>query len=90
MQVFRADISERQSDDAVVWRSQWMGGRTLAKVENCRLKNLAGDMRRTVYVTGEPDTFFSVPAVCKIAGCRVTGYLTRDDDGNLVFWHCYY
>jgi hypothetical protein len=66
-----------------------MGGDTLSKIVNCRL-NLAGDMRRTVYITGEPDTFFSLPAICKIAGCRVKGFVTRDDEGFLYFQHGYY
>jgi hypothetical protein len=52
---------------------------------------MAGDMRRTVYITGEPDTYFSVPAVCRIGGCRVRGYVSHeDDDGDLVFHHTYY
>jgi len=88
MQVFRADQSERQRDEAKVWYA--MPWHVMAKVENCRLENLAGDMRRTVYATGHPDTFFSIPAVCKVAGCRVRGYLTGDGDGNIVFRHCYY
>jgi hypothetical protein len=67
-----------------------MGGLSLAKVDQCRLVDLAGDMRRTVYITDEPDTWFSVPAVCKIAGARVNGYVTGDEDGNLVFRHTYY
>jgi hypothetical protein len=50
---------------------------------------LAGDMRRTVYITGEADTFFSIPAVCKLGGCRMRGYVTGDDTGNYVFRHCY-
>jgi hypothetical protein len=62
----------------------------LAKIVDCRLADLAGDMRRTVYITGDPDTYFSIPAVCKIMGCRVKGYVTGDDDGNLVFHHVYY
>lgn len=90
MQKYRADKSETQTDGAVIWRSEWLGGPSLAMVENCRLANMAGDMRRTVYVTGEPDTWFSIPAVCKLAGKRIRGYLTGDDDGNLVFRHCYY
>jgi hypothetical protein len=89
MQKYRADISEAQSDGAVVWRAQWMGGRTLAKIVNCRLASLAGDMRATVYMTGEPDTYFSIPAVCRIMGKRVKGYVTNDD-GDLVFHHVYY
>ena len=47
-------------------------------------------MRRTVYVTGEPDTWFSTPAACRIQGCYVKGYVTGDDAGNLVFRHVYY
>ncbi len=88
MQKYRADISKAQPDGSVVWFTQWMGGPSLAKITNCRL-NLAGDLRRTVYITGEPDSWFSQPAVCKIQGCRVKGFVTHDDDG-LVFHHVYY
>lgn len=89
MQKYRADVSEPQSDGAVIWSAKWMGGPSLAKIENCRLANLQGDMRRTVYITGEADTWFSIPAACKIQGCRVRGYVTSED-GILVFRHCYY
>ena len=47
-------------------------------------------MRRTVTITGEADTYFSVPAQCSIAGVTVRGYVTADDDGNTVFRQCYY
>lgn len=90
MQKYRADVSETQGDGATVWRSVWNGGRDVARVDACRLENLAGDMRRTVYVTAPPDTFFSIPAVCRVMGCRVRGYLTTDDAGNFVFRHVYY
>lgn len=90
MQKYRADLSEVQSDGARVWRSDWMGGKPIAKIENCLLENLEGGMRRTVYAIGEPDTWFSVPAVCKIQGCAVNGYITTADSGNLVFRHTYY
>ena len=90
MQKYRADISEKQNDGAIVWRSQWMGGPSLAKIENCHLENMQGNMRRTVYITGAPDTYFSIPAVCKLAGKRIRGYVTGNDSGDLVFRHCYY
>lgn len=90
MQKYRADKSTKQNDGATVWCAVWMGGDSLAKIDNCRLAALQGDMRRTVYIIGEPDTFFSIPAVCRIQGCRVRGYVTGDADGNLVFHHCYY
>ncbi len=89
MQRFRADISEPQSDGAILWFAKWIGGPSLAKIVNCRL-NLAGNIRRTVYITGEHDTMFSQPAVCKIQGCRVKGFVTSDDDGLLIFHHGYY
>jgi hypothetical protein len=89
MQKYRADKSEIQADGAKVWRTEWMGGPTLAKIENCRL-NLAGEPRRTVYITGEPDTFFSIPAATRYLGKYVKGYVMGDDEGNLVFRHVYY
>lgn len=67
MQKYRADESTPQADGAVLWHARWIGGPTLAKVNNCRLEKLHGEPRRTVYITGEPDTAFSIPAVCKYA-----------------------
>lgn len=91
MQKYRADRARIQADGAKVWFAQWLGGPSLAKIENCRLENLVGDMRRTVYIIGDADTYFSVPAVCRIQGCRVRGYVTTDSDtGDLVFRHTYY
>lgn len=90
MQKYRADRPRPQPDGAVCWYAEWMGGPSLAKIDNCRLAQIEGDMRRTVYITGEPDTWFSQPAVCAVAGRRVTGYVTGGDDDNLVFHHCYY
>jgi len=90
MQKYRADKYKVQSDNAVLYYSDWQFGPTLAKIYNCHLEGLQGDMRRTVYITGEADTWFSIPAICKIAGCRVKGYVTNGDSGNLVFRHCYY
>ena len=89
MQRFRANTSQLHADGAIAYYANWLGGPTLAKVTNCRLANMAGDMRRTVYATGEPDTFFSIPATCRIAGHRVRGYLTMSE-GNIIFRHTYY
>lgn len=90
MQKYRADTATVQPDDATVWYAEWVGGPTLAKITNCRLVDLAGDMRRTVYITGEPDSWWTIPAICKIQGRRVRGYVSRDEDGDFVFRHCYY
>jgi hypothetical protein len=88
-QKYRADAATQQDDGAVLWHTKWMGGPTLAKIANCRIDSLTGDMRATVYVTGEADTYFSIPAVCRLMGCRVKGYITSED-GQLVFRHGYY
>ena len=87
---YRCDESRKQEDGAIVWYAKWMGGPSLAKIENCQLANLVGDMRRTVTIIGEPNTWFSQPAICSIAGITVRGYVTGDDSGNLVFRHTYY
>lgn len=63
LQKYRADISSPQADGAVLWFAQWMGGPTLSKIAHCRWETLSGDYRPTVYITGEPDTWFSIPAV---------------------------
>lgn len=88
MQKYYADKKTTQADGAVVHHNSHFG--LLARVDNCRLENLAGDMRRTVYATGDADTAFSIPAVCKLMGTRVRGYLTSDDAGNVVFRQVYY
>jgi hypothetical protein len=90
MQKYRADRSETQKDGAILWYADWMGGPNLSRIDDCRLVNMEGDMRRTVYITGEADTYFSIPAVCRLSGRRIRGYVTSDDDGTLVFRHCYY
>lgn len=85
LQKFRADVAqEPDKNGAVAWYAQWMGGRELAKVANCPVKD-AQFAPRMVYATGEPDTWFSVPAACKVRGRTVRGFLTRDDDRGWLF-----
>jgi hypothetical protein len=85
---FRADKRETNADGSVSWFADWMGGPSLAKIEKCRT-DLAGEPRVTAFIQGEADTFFSIPAVCSYRGCRVLGYVTRDESGPL-FRVCYY
>lgn len=49
----------------------------LERVENCLCQD---GRRRTVTVTGEPETFFSVPARTQVNGKTVTGFITGDND----------
>ena len=90
LQKYRADSSETQSDGARVWFADWMGGATLSKITNCRWATLNGEPRLTVYVQGAPDTYFSTPAKARYLGRTVTGYITGDGDGQIVFHHCYF
>lgn len=90
MQKYRADVSETQSDGAIVWSANWMGGPTVSRIDSCRLEKLVGEPRATVYIVGEPDMYFSIPAMCNYRGVRMAGYVTGDGDGNLVFRHTYY
>jgi hypothetical protein len=90
MQKYRADVSETQKDGAIVWSAQWFGGPSMARINNCRWESIAGDVRRTVYIRGEADTAFSIPAVCFYYGACVRGYVTGDGEGNTVFRHTYF
>ena len=76
LQKYRADVaSPPDAWGQVEWVARWMGGPTLALVRNC----VTPWGRRTVYVTGEPDTWFSVPAACSYKKRRMTGYLTTKE-----------
>ena len=90
LQKYRADVYEAQSDGAKVWRANWLGGPSLAKIEKCRAENLHGEPRITAYVQGEADSLFSIPAKASYLGKTLNGYLTGDGEGNIVFRHCYY
>lgn len=50
-----------------------------AKVQNCPIHGTPH--RRTAYATGYADTFFSLPAVTRYKGKRITGYLTNTEAG---------
>ncbi len=75
LQKFRADYAgETQTDGATPWYTRWMGGPTLALIRNAPTRWGA----RTVYLTGEPDTFFSIPAATTVKGRTVRGFVTTD------------
>ena len=55
-------------------------GPTLTKVVDALCED---GRRRTARVTGEADTFFSVPASVKVAGKSVSGFITgRESEEN--------
>lgn len=83
LQKCRADSSgKRYPNGGKPWFALWMGGPTLSKIEDCAVDGLGPSFRRTVYITGEPDSFFSIPAACSVEGRTVKGFITSDDTGS--------
>lgn len=84
LQKYRADEQgEKQSDGAIPFYTRWMGGPTLALIRHCSTP--FGP--RTVYVTGEADTWSSLPAACTFRRRTIHGCITIDryDGGRYVF-----
>ena len=82
LQKYRADTrGKEQVNGAIPWFTRWGFGPTLALVRNCPTPFGA----RTVYVRGNADTFFSIPAACEFRKRVITGYLTTDDNGEYIF-----
>lgn len=65
---------------AIYVRTFW--GEALAKVVGAICED---GRQRTAYVTGEADTFFSIPARVSAGGTTVAGFLVRDSDGTWRF-----
>jgi hypothetical protein len=84
LQKYRADTQgDTCPNGATPWFSRWLGGPSLAKIANCPTTDLRLS-RRTVYVTGEADTWFSIPAACAYKGHRIVGWIGCED-GEWVF-----
>lgn len=85
IQKYRADeAGPAQANGGVPYYTKWIGGPTLALIRNCKIENLSIGAR-TVYITGEPDTWTSIPAACRYRGKRVVGYVTSDENREYVF-----
>lgn len=70
---FYAHTSTDLGNGQVVWHSRH---RSLAKVDGAICQD---GVARVARCTGEPDTFFSVPAAVKVKGVSVAGYLIVED-----------
>ncbi len=82
IQKYRADSAGvKQSNGAIPWFTTWLGGPSLALIRNCPT-NMGP---RTVYIKGEPDSMWSIPAACRYKGKTITGYITSNDAGEYVF-----
>jgi hypothetical protein len=85
LQKYRADIEEKkQPNGAIPYLTRWMGGPSLALIRNCPIERFPISPR-TVYVRGEPNTAYTIPAACRYMGKTVTGYITWSNDGQYIF-----
>ena len=73
---YRCDTSRPNPDGSTSHYAEWFGGPTLAKISDCLCED---GNRRTVEITGGPDSFFSVPAAVRVKGKRIKGFITTLD-----------
>jgi len=73
---FRVDTEETNIHGQTVGLTVWMGGPSLARVKGAVCED---GQQRTAYVTGEPDTWFSIPARVNVGKRSVSGWLGCED-----------
>jgi hypothetical protein len=85
-QKYRSDTQTTNPDGSTSHFANWLGGPTLSKVTNCMCED---GTPRTVIVTGEPDSFFSIPAATSRKGLTIKGFLTtattKATDGSTTY-----
>lgn len=72
---------EPDANGAIPLYSVVLGSESLAGVRNCPCDGDYG--ARVAYATGEPDTFFSIPAVIGVRGRSITGWIGCENG----LWH---
>lgn len=76
LQKLRTDIADPPDvNGAVAHYARWIGGPSLSLIRNCPTP--FGP--RTVYVRGEPDTWFSQPAACTFRKRTIKGSIGAVD-----------
>lgn len=82
IQKYRADVQGAPFENGgIPYHTQWVGGPSLALIRNCPTEYGP----RTVYVTGEPCTFSSLPAAASVKGKTVRGFLIHKDGQGFTF-----
>lgn len=82
LQKFRADEAGATFENgSQPFYARWMGGPTLALIRNCPTP--FGP--RTVYVKGEADTYFTIPAKCRVRKTIYHGYLMFETGQGWTF-----
>ena len=77
---YRVDTEETNEHDQIIGRTNWIGGPSLARIKGAVCDD---GQRRTAYITGEADTFFSIPARVNAGKRSITGWLGCEDG----LWH---
>ena len=72
---YRVDRIETNEHGQQIGYTDWIGGPTVAKVE----AGCPDGRTRWAYVTGEPDTWFSLPAYVNHGRRKVRGWLGTTD-----------
>lgn len=81
LQKYRFDeTGDTEPNGSVPLYSKWFGGPSLAGIRNCPCSD---GVTRTVYITGEADTFFSMPACVAVKGKRRKGFITVQTVGDM-------
>lgn len=86
LQKYRNDlVGEPYPNGSVSCYAKWIGGPSLALIRNCPVETRIPEPSiepRTVYIQGEPDSYFSQPAACKYKGKTLRGYISFSTDGK--------
>lgn len=90
LQKYRVDeVWEAYPNGSIPAYTRWMGGHTLALIRNCPCSKGGVSLgARTVYTRGEADTYFSIPAACRVKGRTVKGFVMHSDSDGWTF-HAY-
>ena len=81
MNRYRCDVAQTNEHGQTAYYARWLGGHTLAKVRNAVCPD---GTRRMAYATGEPDSYFSIPARIRVRGTIARGFLSLED-GRWLF-----
>ena len=77
---YRTDRTELNEHGQLIGYTDWIGGPSISKVQ----ADCPDGRQRWAYVTGEPDTWFSLPAFVNNGKAKVTGWIGTDE-GHWIF-----
>lgn len=79
MQRYRNDwTGKTETNGSIPCYAVWMSGPSLSVVKKCPCED---GVSRAVYVQGEADTYFSIPAATRIKGKYAKGWIGHEESG---------